>query len=236
VSTPEQFLTAQQLTRYFGMLLDRLAARGVEVDAYIIGGAAIAIHLGRNELTPDVDGYFKPRTEVFDEAAAMADEFNLHPEWVNSHAAAFIAFDPADDHNALVTEIAGHRVVVASKHVLLAMKIAASRPKDQSDISRLILDLRITDPDEIVDLAYSVFGEDSITLTTGRDDVRLEAAQALRRAQLYASKTVGEPLPAPLRTVSNSAAPQGRMRAGTADGHGGEFAPKPISAPEIQLS
>ncbi|MEV7757864.1 hypothetical protein [Microbacterium sp. NPDC089184] len=88
----------------------------------------------------------------------------------SAHAAGFTAFDPADDREALVTHISGHRVAVVSKRVLLALKIAAAREKDQSDISRLLLDMKITDPDEIVELACSVFVEDSMALITGRDD------------------------------------------------------------------
>ncbi|MGW9157467.1 hypothetical protein [Microbacterium sp. NPDC055665] len=234
MSIPKQLLTADELAGYFEILLDRLAAREIDVDAYIIGGAAIAIQLGRNELTPDVDGFFQPRAEVLAEAQAMADELGLHPDWVNTHAAGFIAFDPADDSDALVTHVGGHRVAVASKRVLLAMKIAAARQKDQSDISRLLLDMKITDPDEIVELAYSVFGEDSMTLTTGREDVRLEAAQALRRASLYAAKMAGTepPRPTPLPRQN---ANQGRRPQGSIGGHGGEFTAKEHSDPEIQL-
>lgn len=104
--------------------------------------------------------------------------------------------------------------------------------KDQSDISRLLLDMKITDPDEIVELAYSVFGEDSMTLTTGREDVRLEAAQALRRASLYAAKMAGTPPPRPTPLPRPN---QGRMPQGSIGGHGGEFSSKEHSEPEIQL-
>lgn len=183
MTSSERLLTADEIQEYLGILLDRLAARGVHPATYIIGGAAMAIHLGREELTPDIDGYFRPQTEVFTEAAAMADEYGLDPEWVNSRAAAFISFDPADDTDALHTTIRGHRVTVASKRVLLALKIAASRAKDRADISRLILDLDITDPDEIVSLAFAVFGDDSITLGSDRDDVRILADEAIRRAR-----------------------------------------------------
>lgn len=221
--TSDGLLSGDELTVHFGVLLDRLAARGVTVETYIIGGVAMAIHLGRDELTPDVDGYFRPQTEVFAEAEAMADEFGLAPDWVNSRAAAFISFDPADDVDALQTEIHGHKVTVASKRVLLAMKIAASRTKDRDDINRLIIDLGITDPEDIVDLAFSVFGEDSMTLTGGRDEVRLLATEALSRARKYAKQTQ----PGPTR--------QGRRPAGATDGSGGQFDGKRNTAPEVSL-
>lgn len=220
-------LSAEEITDFLTVLLDRLAARGVTVTGYIVGGVAVAIQLGRDERTPDIDGFFRPQTEVFAEAAAMAAEFDLSPDWINAHAAGFIEFDPSDDHDAQIIEVHGHRVAVASPRVLLAMKIASLRPKDRDDISRLILHLDITDPDEIVDLAYSVFGEDSIALSAGRDDVRLDAAEAIYRAQLYAAR--GPAAPRPLLV-------QGRRPRGAAGGHGGEFTARVHRAPEIHLT
>ena len=180
-------LDGDDISDLLGELLDRLSARGVEVDAYLIGGAAIALHLGREQLTPDVDGLFRPRAEVFAEAAAMAREKNLDPTWVNDRALSFIAFDPAEDVEAKQVVLRGHKVTIASKRVLLAMKIAASRPKDREDTSRLIADLGITSPHVIVDLAFSVLGEHGMTLPNDREEVYFMAAEALGRANRYAA-------------------------------------------------
>lgn len=182
-------LNGEEIADLLGELLDRLAARGVVVDAYIIGGAAMALHLGRQQLTPDIDGRFKPKTEVFAEAVAMADEKNLDPGWVNDRAFAFMSFDPADDVDAKQIVLRGHAVTIASKRTLLAMKIAASRFKDYDDINRLIADLGITSAEEIVNLAFGVFGEDGMTLPNDRDEVFLIAEEAMRRARAF----VGHP-------------------------------------------
>lgn len=176
-----RLLGGAEIRDLLGELLGRLAARGIRVETYIIGGAAMALHLGREELTPDVDGIFRPQEEVFAEASRMADEYGLAPDWVNSRAFSFIAFDPADDVDAVRIDLHGHPVTIASKRVLLAMKIAASRVKDRNDINRLIVDLGITDPDEIVNLAFAVFGDHSVTLGENRDEVRLIATEALAR-------------------------------------------------------
>jgi hypothetical protein len=182
VTSGFRLLDGTEIQALLGELLARLDHRGVKVETYIIGGAAMAIHLGREQLTPDIDGIFRPEREVFAEAATMATEHNLAPDWVNSRAFSFISFDPADDKEALTVIIGGYDVTIASKRVLLAMKIAASRPKDRADTNRLIADLGITDPDEIVELAFAVFGEHSITLGESRDEVRLIANEALARA------------------------------------------------------
>jgi hypothetical protein len=177
-------LTGEDIRELLGELLDRLAARGVEVEAYIVGGAAMALHLGREQLTPDIDGVFKPQAEVFAEAAVMADEYGLDPHWVNSSFLSYMSFSPKDDQPTVI-ELRGHKVTIASKRVLLAMKIAASRSKDHTDTSRLILDLGITDANELVDLAFSLFGEGNMTLSEDREEVTLMVEEALRRAQRY---------------------------------------------------
>lgn len=180
----------EEIADLLGELLDRLAARGVEVDAYIIGGAAMALHLGRQQRTPDIDGLFRPKDEVFAEALAMAEEKNLDPGWVNDRAFSFMAFDPAEDIEAKQVVLRGHSVTIASKRTLLAMKIAASRIKDREDTSRLITDLGITNAEEIVDLAFGVFGEHGMILPNDREEVYLMADEALLRARNYVAHPV----------------------------------------------
>lgn len=193
-------LTGENIRDLLGELLDRLAERGVEVETYIVGGAAMALHLGREQLTPDIDGIFEPQADVFAEAAAMANEYGLDPHWVNSSFLSYMSFSPKDDGEPTVVHLRGHKVTIASKRVLLAMKIAASRSKDHTDTSRLILDLGITDVDELVDLAFSLFGEGNMTLSEDRAEVTLMAEEALRRAERYKagvrSAGVTRPIPA----------------------------------------
>lgn len=221
-----RLLNGTEIQEFLGILLDRLAERGVVVETYIIGGAAMAIHLGRDQLTPDVDGFFRPQEEVFAEAAAMAKEFGLAPDWVNSRAAAFMSFDPASDVDALRTEIHGHPVVVASKRVLLAMKIAASRTKDRNDTNRLIADLGITDAVEIVGLAFAVFGEYSITLGEDRDEVLLIAQEALDRAAVFAQRQ---------STRTEKVIDRPRVPRGAPGSTGGQYAEHHHSDPEVSL-
>jgi hypothetical protein len=217
-------LTGEDVRELLGELLDRLAARGVEVEAYIVGGAAMALHLGREQLTPDIDGIFKPQAEVFAEAATMAGEYGLDPKWVNSAFLSYMSFSPKDDGEPTVVELRGHKVTIASKRVLLAMKIAASRSKDHTDTSRLILDLGITDANELVDLAFSLFGEGNMTLSEDREEVTLIVEEALRRAERYGagirSAGVTRPVPAGTLIASRTTTPSGRCGKPRANGRG----------------
>ncbi|NQW91863.1 hypothetical protein HQQ88_16340 [Curtobacterium sp. VKM Ac-2861] len=184
-----RLLSGAEVVDLLGELLERLAGRGVEVETYIVGGAAVAVQLGRDEVTPDIDGLFQPMDEVLVEARAMAAEHRLDPEWINSRAFSFMEFSPNDDTEALHTTINGRPVVVASKRRLLAMKLAASRPKDRTDLNRLIIDLDVRTADELVAIAREAYGEHSMTLPDDPAEVQLIAEEALRRADAWRRRT-----------------------------------------------
>ena len=175
-------LSGDEITELLGELLDRAASDGIDVDAYLIGGAAMAIHLGRDQLTPDVDGLFRPFTEVQRIGRQLANEHGLDPDWINENARPFITFDTTDERNFVEVEIRGHTVRVASKRALLARKMGRYARKDYADITALIRALGVVSPEQIVDLTYEVLGEESMSLTGGRDELTLLAKEALARA------------------------------------------------------
>ncbi len=175
-------LSGDKIEALLGELLDRASADGIEVDAFLIGGAAMAIHLGRDQLTPDVDGLFRPFNDVQRIARHMADEHGLDPDWINENARPFITFDTTDERNFVEVEIRGHAFRVASKRALLAMKMGRYARKDYADITALIRALGVVSPEQIVDLTYEVLGEESMTLTGGREELTLLAKEALARA------------------------------------------------------
>lgn len=75
------------------------------------------------------------------------------------------------------------------------MKLAAERGKDILDLSLLASRLGITDPERIVDIAFDLYGEDSIPLSGERDNYLIVAAEALRH-------NIGEPSDDPVRPAS----------------------------------
>lgn len=175
-------LSATEIRELLRELLDRAAADGIEIDAYLVGGAAMALQLGREQLTPDVDGLFRPFDAVVRIGRMMADEHGLSPIWINENARPFIVFDINDPRHFVDLSIGAHTVRVASPRALLAMKMARYARKDYADIAALIETLGLTTADEIANLTIEVLGEDSPTIAEGRDDLLLRAAEALRRA------------------------------------------------------
>lgn len=126
---------------------------------------------------------FVPYSVVKAEADAVADERELPREWLNDRAFAFMAFDPnEDDQDAAEVVLDGLVLRIASPRVLLAMKIAAGRAKDTADLARLIRILGITRPEEVVEIAFGLFGDDSTTLTDSRESAYFQAEDAIRQA------------------------------------------------------
>ncbi len=62
------------------------------------------------------------------------------------------------------------------------MKMAAGRLKDHADIVALIRHLELRDPEQIADIIFAVFGDDSMTLTDPRESTLLQAREMLRLA------------------------------------------------------
>jgi predicted nucleotidyltransferase len=180
--TAPRLFSGDELRDLLNELGDRIQRRGESVDAYIIGGTAMAIGLASRRATEDIDGLFRPFEVVKEEAAVMAHERELPPGWINQSAFSFMSFE-LDDTDARVIEIGGMHVRLASPRFLLAMKMAAGRLKDHDDIVTLIRHLGITHPQEIVDLTFEIFGENGVTLTDSRESVLLQAEEMVRLAR-----------------------------------------------------
>ncbi|WP_431862447.1 DUF6036 family nucleotidyltransferase [Micrococcus terreus] len=171
-------------------LTRRLQDQGVDSDIRLVDGAAM-IFYGSRRMTQDIDASYSHTEEVEAVARQMAAEHNLPENWLNDSARAFIP------DGAQWTDVPGGpaTVLMATDETLLAMKLAAERHKDILDLSVLAGRLGITDPERIVDIAFDLYGEDSIPLSGERDDYLIVAAEALRL-------NIGEPSDDPAHPAS----------------------------------
>lgn len=170
-------LTVDDIRSLLTELGRRLQAAGVEATMYVVGGAAIAIELDVRRVTRDVDAIFHPTTSVRTEAEAMAAAHGLPPTWLNSSVRPWV---PGGDDEAVPFSVPGLSVALASPRHLLAMKMAAFRPSDKSDLVLLFQALGVTTADEAADLSIEVYGEDSVALPS-RDELLLDAEAILAR-------------------------------------------------------
>jgi hypothetical protein len=161
----------------------RLSAKGISGRLYIVGGAAMALEFDTRRTTRDIDAVLHPPTTVAREAASMAQELGLPPGWLSAAATPFI---PLPDDDPVSLDVEGLQVAVSSPANLLAMKMAAGRPQDFTDLVVLFRHLKIRSAEQAVGIAKRTYGEDSVVLSEPRESLLLLAESVL--ARLHASE------------------------------------------------
>lgn len=125
-----------ELEQAFTALGERLAARGVVADVFVVGGAAMALAYDASRVTRDVDARFVPHGIVLDEARQVAQDLGLPPWWLNEQATVYIS-GKDDPGKRRVFDHPGLRVMAASPEHVFAMKALAARTRDIDDLRLL---------------------------------------------------------------------------------------------------
>lgn len=79
-------LDAQGVQALFQELSDRLNARGLHAQLFVVGGAAMALAYDQDRLTRDVDALFVPAPVVRQIAEEISTAHGLEPDWLNDAA------------------------------------------------------------------------------------------------------------------------------------------------------
>lgn len=145
------------IIRYLTALANRLAARGVQGELYVVGGAALALAYDARRATRDVDAVFAPKEAIYREAREVAAEFGLPEGWLNDAVKGFLA--GPDPEAVPVLDLPGLRVMAASPRHLLAMKCLAARREDEEDIRFLLSHLGVTSAAEALGIVLAVYPE-----------------------------------------------------------------------------
>ena len=152
MSAEGPLLDANQIRELLAELGRRLHARGLTARIFLVGGAAMALAYNARRATRDLDGVFEPKTEIYAEAALMAEEAGLPPDWLNDGVKGLLP-----DRSAV--EIGSHfdsegiSVSVASAEYLFAMKAFAARAEvDADDLRFLAQHLGLRDAHEAIAL------------------------------------------------------------------------------------
>jgi hypothetical protein len=158
----------------------RLSAQGVAGRLYVVGGAAMALEFDTRRTTRDIDAVLHPPTTVAEVAASMATDLGLPSGWLSAAAQAFI---PLPDEDAVSFDVEGLQIAVSSAANLLAMKMAAGRPQDMTDLVVLFRHLKIRSPERAVDMAERMYGDDAVVLSEPRGSLLLLAESVLARVR-----------------------------------------------------
>lgn len=148
----------QEILALLRELAERLHARGVEGEMYVVGGAAVALAFDERRSTRDVDAVFEPKQTIYDVAGEMATELDLPAGWLNDAVKGFLAGD--DPRSIAVLEVPGLRVSTASPQMLLALKVLAHRVgEDEDDLRLLAARLGLRSAHEVLVVAEDVYGD-----------------------------------------------------------------------------
>lgn len=169
---------AEHIRQLLDQLDRRLRSAGIAATVYVVGGAAISLHLPDSDRrTQDIDG-ITAQGQLSGIVAQMADELGLPEGWLNGAARPFLPPIPVD---ALTPPTyPGLRVQLASLEQLLATKLVAGRARDREDIVALANALQI-EPEEAVRLKLEAYGTDAIELLTTVEDVTADAHTLIPR-------------------------------------------------------
>lgn len=147
----------EEIVRNLKTLGALLAARGIQGEMYVVGGAALALGYDARRATRDVDAVFVPKEEVYRAAREVAADLGLPEGWLNDAVKGFLA--GRDPEARPVLDVPGLRVLAASPRFLLAMKCLAARREDEEDIRFLLTHLGVRSAAEAVDVVLSIYPE-----------------------------------------------------------------------------
>ena len=154
------FTTKTEIIELLTELGARLDARGIEIELYIVGGAAMLLGYDRSSVTRDIDALIVPEGVIDEIVAEMArDRGDLPPDWLNSRVAPLLP-RLADSRSWEMLSIPGLSVEIASAEHLLAMKARAGRGlRDLQDVAVLCEILGLRSVEQVWQICDRVWGE-----------------------------------------------------------------------------
>lgn len=126
-------MSQELIGRAFGLLGERLHARGISGEIMLVGGAAMCLAYSARAMTKDVDAVFSPKSAVAEEAAKVAEEIGLDRHWLNDGVKGFLSHSPPGERRP-VYSVPGLDVWAPPPEYIFAMKCLASRQEDRGDI------------------------------------------------------------------------------------------------------
>ena len=132
-------LTREEAEAALQELVAELEQRGHQSKIYIVGGAALMLGFGARDATRDIDAVITPRAEILKIVAEVARRRNLTDDWLNSAAAMYVPPWPDDPNPRVIISTERVQISIASAEMLLAMKIHASRGRQDIDDLRFLL-------------------------------------------------------------------------------------------------
>jgi hypothetical protein len=154
-----EYLTKKRILELFEALDGRMYESGVEATVFVVGGAAIALSVNDLRVTTDIDARYDVST-LDSIIKGMADDEGLPADWLNNSINSTLVY--FNDDEAPRTIFSGKMLSIqsASPEYILAMKLAARRPKDVDDIILLLKELGLKNRKDILKVVGKYFKAD----------------------------------------------------------------------------
>jgi len=169
--TSNEKLTKEQILAALARLDELLREKEIIGEICIFGGAAMVLAFDARESTRDVDAVFVPKTEIYDEAAAIADEMNLPISWLNDGVKGFVSSQGEVTMDGM-PQWENLRILRPTTRYLLAMKCMAARVAeydtvgDKKDIIHLCKNLGVFLAEEVLNVVQDYYPISRIPVKT----------------------------------------------------------------------
>lgn len=141
-----ELLGRDDIIGILSVLGERLEARGLRLEIYVVGGTAMVLAYDRERLTRDVDAVWDASEPVAAAIAEVAEERGLPRDWLNDRVRPMLP-RVFDEGQVEVLSGPGLAVSVASARHMIAMKARAAR--DARDLDDLMMLCRLEGVEEV---------------------------------------------------------------------------------------
>ncbi len=161
-------LSKDQILACLQELSAEMGKRSLKGEILLFGGAAMVLAFNARISTKDVDAVFRPKSEMYEIAAEIADRHDLPKDWLNDSVKGFIHSDPL--RQDLLVRFDFLSVYVPEPEYLLAMKCMSMRigveSSDIDDVKTLLTHLGIKTPAEVFSLIEGYYPHHQIPQRT----------------------------------------------------------------------
>ena len=149
-------LDAQTIRTLFEALNDELSSMEVIGEVGICGGAVMCLVFNARESTKDVDGVFRPTSEIREASVKVAQRVGVAEDWLNDAAKGYFLTQPP---TVDVLDLSNLRVWAPTAQYMLAMKCISARfdTHDADDVKFLITHLDVKKADEVLKMVEDYY-------------------------------------------------------------------------------
>ncbi len=133
-------LSRRQILSLLDEMSSRAHSRGIRIEMFLVGGAAMVLAYNTARTTKDIKGIFEPKMVAYDIAAEIAKDssFGLSDGWFNDAVKTFpFPGNQVDEAAKVFYDGNGLILRVASPRYLFAMKAWSGRESDEEDLRTL---------------------------------------------------------------------------------------------------